>query len=64
MSWFGEAAPQVRSCALVPLRREGETFGLLALGAESERRFYPEMGTVYLERIGEMASVALARVLG
>lgn len=64
MSWFGEAAPQVRSCALVPLRREGETFGLLALGAESERRFYPEMGTVYLERIGEMASAALARVLG
>jgi hypothetical protein len=64
MSWFGEAAPRVRSCALVPLRNDGKTFGLLALGAESERRFYPEMGTVYLERIGDLASAALARVSG
>jgi uncharacterized protein YigA (DUF484 family) len=64
MSWFGEAGPRVRSCALVPLRSDGKTFGLLALGAESDRRFYPEMGTVYLERIGDMASAALARVPG
>jgi hypothetical protein len=63
MSWFGEGAPQVRSCALVPLRAGGATFGLLALGAEEPRRFYPEMGTVYLERIGDMAAAALARFL-
>jgi uncharacterized protein YigA (DUF484 family) len=63
MSWFGEGAPHVRSCALVPLTERGEAFGLLALGAEEPRRFYPEMGTVYLERIGDMASAALLRFL-
>jgi uncharacterized protein YigA (DUF484 family) len=61
MSWFGEGAAHVRSCALVPLRAGGETFGLLALGADEPRRFYPEMGTVYLERIGDMAAAALSR---
>ena len=37
--------------------------GLLALGSEEPQRFYPEMGTLYLERIGEMASAALNRTL-
>jgi len=63
IAWFGEAAPHVRSCALMPLRERGEPFGLLALGAEDAERFYPEMGTLYLERIGDMASAALARFL-
>src|SRR5918999_467171 len=45
--WFGEAAEHVRSLALVPLGA-GPAFGLLALGAEDPKRFYPEMGTLYL----------------
>lgn len=61
--WFGEDGQEVRSLAIVPLRDEENTFGLLALGSEEPERFYPEMGTVYLERIGELASAALVRTL-
>lgn len=64
MGWFGESAGHIRSVALVPLRREGEAFGLLALGSEETERFYPEMGTLYLGRIGDMVSAALLRQLG
>ncbi|MCX8016582.1 MAG: DUF484 family protein [Rhodocyclaceae bacterium] len=63
IGWFGERGAQVRSLALVALRREGMAFGLLALGSEEAQRFYPEMGTLYLERIGELAAAALARTL-
>ncbi|HEX7054423.1 MAG TPA: DUF484 family protein [Burkholderiales bacterium] len=56
---FGEAAEHVRSIALVPL---GDTavFGLLALGAEDPKRFYAEMGTLYLRRIGELCAAGVA----
>lgn len=63
LGWFGERGVHVRSLALVALRRGPDTFGLLALGSEEPQRFYPEMGTLYLERIGEVAAVALARTL-
>jgi uncharacterized protein len=58
VSWFGEAAEHVRSVALVPL---GQTaaFGLLALGSEDARRFFPEMGTLYLRRIGELCAAGV-----
>ncbi len=59
-SWFGEAAPHIRSLALMPLRDAGGCFGLLALGSEEAERFYAEMGTLYLDRIGDMAAAALA----
>ena len=36
---------------------------VLALGSEEPQRFYPEMGTLYLERIGEVAAAALNRTL-
>ncbi len=61
--WFGEAGSHVRSVALAPLRREAETVGLLALGSEDVQRFYPEMGTLYLGHIGNLASAALLRTL-
>ena len=41
----------------------GGTIGMIALGSEDAQRFYAGMGTLYLERLGEMASAALARVL-
>ncbi|MDS4015065.1 MAG: DUF484 family protein [Candidatus Accumulibacter sp.] len=62
-SWFGEAATHVRSQALIAMRQGGGTTGMIALGSEDHERFYPTMGTIYLQRIGEMASAALARVL-
>jgi uncharacterized protein YigA (DUF484 family) len=56
--WFREAAEHVRSMALVPL---GQTavFGLLALGSEDPKRFFPEMGTLYLRRIGELCAAGV-----
>jgi uncharacterized protein YigA (DUF484 family) len=59
---FGEAAAHLRSFSYVPLR-DSETFGLLALASEDPQRFYPEMGTMYLKRMGELVSAALARQL-
>jgi len=61
-AWFGEAAEHVRSMALVPLG-ESAVFGMLALGSEDPQRFFPEMGTLYLRRIGELcAAAATARL--
>ena len=62
-SWFGIAASHIRSQGLIALRNGGGTIGLSALGSEEPQRFYAGMGTLYLERLGEMASAALARVL-
>jgi hypothetical protein len=66
-TWFGEGGAQILSLALVPLRRApdaAEAVGLLALGSEESERFYPGMGTVVLERIGDLVSANLLRVLG
>ena len=62
VAWFGEAAEHVRSIALVPLG-DATVFGLLALGSEDPQRFFPDMGTLYLRRIGELcAAAATARL--
>ena len=60
--WFREAAEHVRSIALVPL---GQTavFGMLALGSEDPKRFFPEMGTMYLRRIGELCAAGVTAKL-
>ncbi len=57
--WFGEAAAQLHSFAYLPLHAGSETVGLLVLASEDRQRFYPEMGTVFLQRIAEAASSAL-----
>lgn len=62
-TWFGEEAGRLRSFAMVTLRTE-QPFGLLLLASEDPERFYPEMGTLYLKRLGELISVALARFVG
>jgi uncharacterized protein len=58
VAWFREAGEHLRSMALVPL---GQTavFGLLALGSEDPKRFFPEMGTLYLRRIGELCAAGV-----
>lgn len=53
LAWFGEAAEYLRSFAYLPLRANGQTIGLLVLASEDKQRFYPEMGTVFLQRIAE-----------
>ncbi len=62
LSWFGDAAAQLHSIACVPLRDGAKAcIGMLALASEDPKRFYPEMGTLYLKRLGELLSAALAR---
>ncbi len=52
-TWFGEHAPHLKSYALIPLKKEA-CFGALVLASENAQRFYAEMGTVFLSRIGEI----------
>ena len=59
---FGEASTHLRSFSYMPLR-DGETIGLLALASEDAQRFYPEMGTLYLKRLGELITAGIARHL-
>jgi uncharacterized protein YigA (DUF484 family) len=59
LPWFGESAEHVRSLALVPLG-DAAVFGLLALGSEDAKRFYPEMGVLYLRRIGELCAAGVS----
>lgn len=59
-SWFGEQAEHLRSFAMTALHGD-QTIGLLVMGSEEPQRFYPEMGTVYLARLGELASASLRR---
>jgi uncharacterized protein YigA (DUF484 family) len=59
LPWFADAQEHVRSLALVPLGQT-QAMGLLALGSEDAQRFYAEMGTLYLRRIGELTAAALA----
>ena len=60
-AWFGEAAPHLKSFALLPLTRDKICYGVIGLASEDPKRFYPEMGTLYLARIGELVSHALWR---
>ena len=70
-SWLGPDGV-VKSVALLPLRlgensggnsgADPETFGMLVLGSADADRFDSSMGTAFLERIGELASAALARL--
>jgi uncharacterized protein YigA (DUF484 family) len=54
----------VASLALIPLRSgEGQdAFGLLVLGSPDPQRFAADMGTEFLERMGDLTSAALSRL--
>jgi uncharacterized protein len=58
-SWFGESAEHLRSFAYLPLRDGEQSIGLVILASEDAQRFYPEMGTLFLQRIAEICSSAL-----
>jgi uncharacterized protein len=59
--WFDPDEP-CASFAFLPLRT-AQTFGLLGLASKDAARFHAGMGTVYLTRLAELASVATARYL-
>lgn len=58
-NWFGEQAGHLKSFAYLPLRDASHSIGMLVLASEDAQRFYPEMGTVFLQRIAEMVSKAV-----
>ena len=59
--WF-DVDGGLSSYAYMPLRTTG-TFGLLALGSPDPGRFHADMGTLFLTRLAELASVSAARFL-
>ena len=59
LAWFGESAGHLRSFAYLPLRTDEQSIGLLILASEDAQRFYPGMGTLFLQRIAEIVSSAL-----
>jgi len=65
LGWFEvDQRSHVRSTAQVALRAGGQCVGLLVMGSPDEERFFPEMGTVYVSRIGDLLTHALMRHLG
>jgi uncharacterized protein YigA (DUF484 family) len=63
--WLDEPAG-VTSMAMVPLRNApapNPAFGLLVLGSPDPTRYSADMGTEFLQRIGELASAGLRRLL-
>lgn len=64
-AWLNDPVP-VQSLALVPLRvgaEPGQCFGLLVLGSPDALRYQADMGTEFLEQVGDIASAALSRLL-
>lgn len=60
---FSDGAGFAASAALIPLGGD-EWRGLLAVGSGDPKRFHPGMGTLFLERIGELITQTLqARLL-
>lgn len=61
--WLDEP---VQSLAMVPLRlgqRQAQCFGLLVLGSPDALRYQTDMGTEFLEQVGDLASALLACLL-
>lgn len=64
-SLLPDGAAHAQSIAVIPLRigAAPEAYGVLVLGSPDPKRFGPDLGVAFLERIGEIASAALQRIL-
>ncbi|MCL4745349.1 MAG: DUF484 family protein [Burkholderiaceae bacterium] len=64
-SWLPQGGATTRSTALIALRKGAEptAFGMLVLGSSDPGRFQMNMGTAFLERIADIASAALSRLV-
>ncbi len=58
---FGPGMP-IGSCALIPLYGTTD-FGLLCLGSTDRERFTADMGTIFLQQLGELVSSRLNPLL-
>lgn len=57
---FGSKARWIQSTALVPLGESG-SFGMMAIGSSDPSRFFPGMGTLFLELLAQVIAARLAR---
>ncbi|WP_148714280.1 DUF484 family protein [Chitinolyticbacter meiyuanensis] len=62
LAWFDDAGPALKSFAQFALRTGEEPFGVLVLASEDENRFYPDMGTLYLQRLSDIVSATVLRL--
>lgn len=60
--WFGIGGEVLRSFAYVALRAD-RPLGVLAMASPEPDRFSSDMGTLYVARLGELASTAVRRHL-
>ena len=56
---FGSKARWVQSTALIPLGEKG-AIGMMAIGSSDPARFYPGMGTLFLDLLANVISATLA----
>jgi uncharacterized protein YigA (DUF484 family) len=56
---FGTKARWVQSTVLIPLGKNGK-HGMMAIGSSDPGRFYPGMGTLFLELLANVISATLA----
>ena len=55
---FDEQGPWVRSTALIPIGPDGR-HGMMAFGSSDQGRFYPGMGTLFLELLARVITARL-----
>lgn len=58
---FGKPGTAIKTAALVPVQVEGRS-GVLAIGSADPERFHPDMGTEFLDRLGEILSHKLRTI--
>ncbi|MTW20850.1 DUF484 family protein [Allochromatium palmeri] len=58
---FGEGGAGIHSAAIVPIHASGQS-GIIAIGSADATRFSPDMGTDFLNRLGEIISQKLRAI--
>ncbi|CAA9892608.1 conserved hypothetical protein [Candidatus Methylobacter favarea] len=59
---FGNAALEVKSCAIIPMKRAGLE-GIVAIGSRDESRFHYSMGNLFLTQMSEIIGTRLISLL-
>lgn len=62
MVLFGDAALEIKSCAIIPLRFT-ELDGILAIGSRQDGRFHYTMGNLFLTQMAELIGTRLISLL-
>lgn len=61
LALFGDGGVGIHSAAIVPIHADGQS-GIIAIGSADATRFSPDMGTDFLNRLGEIISQKLRTV--